>query len=146
MRGTQALLDDYAAAWSRIAAEHIIPFWNAEAFRFYKAEEIDHVFASWEATCAYWAGNEGLHRTVRLGFSDVNAAPVADGWQIVTARMRWDIRFNDLAPAAIAGKAMGGDNHVLMLLHNDRFAGWGEMPDAPVSYIRQMHMALARDV
>lgn len=81
---------------------------------------------------------------MRLTFGDAQAIPLEGDWSLLWLAMRWDIRFASSAPAPVGGKAMGGDNHVLALLHGERFAGWSETPDAPIAYIRAMYEAQAR--
>lgn len=138
------LLAQYAAAWADGRATTIAAFWDAAAFRFYKAEEVETVFTDWAAAEAYWRGNEKMHEAIRLDFADVTALPLDGPFSLLIAHMRWDIRFRSDAPAAVAGRAMGGDNHVVALLHGDRFAGWCEAPDAPISYVRRLYENSAR--
>lgn len=139
-----SLLAAYADAWADGRADAIAAHWSPEDFRFYKAEEIAAPFASWNATLGYWRANEAMHDQVLLSFGDESAMPLADGWSLLLTLMRWDIRFAADAPAAVAGKAMGGDNHVLALLRGDKLAGWCEAPDAPLSYMRRLYEQSAR--
>lgn len=139
-----ALLADYAAAWADGRTASIAAFWAPDHFRFYKAEEIATPFLGWPDVLGYWQANEAAHERVALSFADVTALPLAGDWSLLIALMRWDIRFAAVAPGALAGKAMGGDNHVLALLHGDRLAGWCEAPDAPISYIRRLYEDAAR--
>lgn len=137
-----ALLARYADAWATNDAAAIAAYWSPEHFRFYKAEEITRVFTTWEEAVGYWHGNEPLHAVLRLQFSDPSAMPLEGPWSMLWCRMRWDIRFAAAAP--MAGKAMGGENHVFALLHGDRFAGWSETPDAAITYMRALYEAQAR--
>ncbi len=102
------------------------------------------IFTTWEEVERYWHGNEAMHETVRLGFSDIMPVPLDGRFSLLIARMRWDIRFATSAPAAVAGRAMGGDNHVVALIAGDSFAGWCEAPDAAISYIRRLYEDSAR--
>ncbi len=139
-----ALLDAYAAAWATGRADAIADFWDSAGFRFYKAEEVSSFFNSWTDTVAYWQANEAMHETLRLSFSDVVPVPLDGRFSMLIARMRWDIRFTSGAPAAVAGRAMGGDNHVMALVADDRFVGWCEAPDAAITYIRRLYEDSAR--
>lgn len=141
---TADLLRDYAEAWATGRADAIAAFWDADAFRFYKAEEIAEPYFSWDAALAYWRANEALHAGIALGFSDATWLPLGDGWEMSLPQMRWDIRFAAAAPAHLAGRAMGGDNHVLVLTRHGRLAGWCEAPDAPLSYMRRLYEQSAR--
>jgi hypothetical protein len=62
--------------------------------------------------------------------------------------MRWDIKFAQSesaeGPSAQhAGKAMGGENHVLALVRKTdagvKLVGWSETPDAAISYMRRLY-------
>ena len=138
------LLAAYADAWADGRAETIAAFWDRAHFRFYKAEEVAEPFLQWDGVLGYWQANQAMHDTVALGFCKETALPLAGPWSMMMAHMRWDIRFAADAPAAVAGKAMGGDNQVLALLHEDRIAGWCEAPDAPLSYMRRLYEQAAR--
>lgn len=140
------LLDRYADAWCDGVPDRLAALWDADRFRLYKAEEIAHAFRRWDEVLAYWHANVAMHERVRLAFSDAVEAPIEGGWSLLWFHMRWDIRFRADAPSPLAGKAMGGDNHVLALLHDGRFAGWSETPDAPISYVRHLYEAQARGV
>lgn len=142
----ERLFERYAAAWAANDAEAIASHWDSVAFRFYKAEEVERVFYVWDEALAYWRGNQAMHERVRLDFSDQRPIPLDAAWRLMFVRMRWSIRFAAAAPPAVAGKAMGGDNHVLALLHGERFAGWSETPDAPISYVRRLYETQAREV
>lgn len=139
-----SLLAAYADAWADGRTEAIAAHWAPEHFRFYKAEEIATPFADWAAVMAYWRNNEAMHETVRLALTDAREMTLTEGWSLILAAMRWDIRFRPDAPAPLAGTAMGGDNHVLALVHRDKLAGWCEAPDAPISYLRQLYQRDAR--
>lgn len=139
-----ALLRDYAAAWADGRTDAIAAFWDADAFRFYKAEEIAEPYVSFDDVLGYWRANEAMHDHVALSFSDAPAMPLGDHWTVSMPLMRWDIRFKAGAPPHVAGKAMGGDNHVLVLWHGERLAGWCEAPDAPLSYMRRLYEQSAR--
>lgn len=139
-----SLLAAYADAWSDGSAEAIAAHWHPAHFRFYKAEEIASPYFEWAAVMAYWQGNQRMHDWVALSFANETALPLDAGWSLLMATMRWDIRFSADAPTAVAGKAMGGDNHVLALVNNDRLAGWCEAPDAPLSYFRRLYEQSAR--
>jgi hypothetical protein len=68
--------------------------------------------------------------------------------------MRWDIRFADDAKEidgrgfAWAGKAMGGDNHVVACLKKVggdwKLTSWVEAPDAPIVYMADLYMQNVR--
>jgi hypothetical protein len=134
-----ALLDAYAEAWASMRTDAIASFWAPENFRFYKAEEIREVFTTWEDVLAYWHANEAHHAAVRLRFSELQPLALDGPWSLLWCAMRWDIRFADDGLPAVAGKAMGGDNKVLALLHGERLAGWSETPDAAITYIRALY-------
>ncbi|MEM8983677.1 MAG: hypothetical protein AAGC71_11665 [Pseudomonadota bacterium] len=151
----ESLLSDYAAAWAANDPDKIASYWDQSAeTHFYKAEEFDDYFATMAEIKNYWAHNEGFHEAIKLGFSLVRVSPLAGGISLVITRMRWDIRFaSDATNAdgtgfASAGKAMGGDNHVLALVtgtaDGPRFIGWSETPDAPVKYIWRLYEEQAR--
>jgi len=86
---------------------------------------------------------------VRLKFSELTYKLLPGDYSLVFARMRWDIKFStkallpDDTPFHYAGKAMGGENHVLALVKNTdhglKIAGWSETPDAPIAYMRQLY-------
>jgi len=69
-------------------------------------------------------------------------------------RMRWDIRFSkdarqmDGSSFAWAGKAMGGDNHVVACLGREsggwQLTAWVEAPDAPILYMADLYMKNVR--
>ena len=148
------LLGSYSAAWAANDAAAIAEHWAADAFRFYKAEEIADYFTRWDEVTAYWRHNEYFHDKVGLRFAPQALLPLEAGdWAIGITRMRWDIRFAtgtttmDGAAFGYAGTTMGGDNHVLLLLTRAgdvlRLAGWSETPDAPISYMARLYQ---RDV
>ena len=139
-----ALLAGYAEAWAANSADAIAACWAPEHFRFYKAEEVTRVLTTWDDATRYWRDNEALHAALRLQFTDASAMPLDGPWSLLWCRMRWDIRFAAHAPPPLTGKAMGGENHVLALLHGDRFAGWSETPDAAITYVRALYEAQAR--
>jgi len=139
-----SLLAAYADAWADGRTDAIAAHWSPSDFRCYKAEEIAEPFLTWEATLAYWRGNEAMHQRVVLAFERDVVLPLADDWSAILAFMRWDIRFRADAPAPLGGKALGGDNHVLALTRAGKLVGWIEAPDAPVSYIRRLYEQSAR--
>jgi len=139
-----ALLDAYAAAWATGRAAAIAAFWAPQDFRFYKAEEVAEPFTAWADTEAYWRANEAMHEIVRLGFSHVTPMSITADFGVILARMRWDIRFAAAAPPALAGRAMGGDNHVLAMTRGASLIGWCEAPDAPIAYLRRLYEESAR--
>lgn len=145
-RDAQQFFHDYAAAWRVGTADALIPHWDSDHFRFYKAEEIAQVYDSWADVVAYWRMNEGINETAILVFSEIRIKPLSDGWASCAMRMRWDIRFTPTAPGLLAGRAMGGDNHVLTQFHNGRLTGWSETPDAPVLYVWRLYEQEARGV
>jgi hypothetical protein len=143
----EALAAATAEAWTGSASD-IAALWDADVFRFYKAEEVDHIFHRYEDAFAYWQANAGMHAAVRLQFADVTAVPLDGRFSAATMAMRWDIRFADGAPGQLAGKAMGGHNHVIALVTDSdaglRWAAWSETPDAPITYMRQLYEAQAQ--
>lgn len=143
------LFASYSAAWAANDPDAIAAHWSASRFAWYKAEEIGHFFTRWADITAYWAHNATFHDKVSLQFSDINILPLGDGYAHAIVRMRWDIRFAsgtrtmDGAAFSYAGTAMGGNNHLLCLLHSDgedlRLCGWSETPDAPITYMAQLY-------
>ena len=89
--------------------------------------------------------------SIVLRFEAPSISSIGEGLHIGDVRMRWDIRFRtdartaDGAAFAHAGKAMGGDNHVLMLLGETdsklALRGWSETPDAAITYLRGLYLA-----
>lgn len=146
-----ALLTDYAAAWQRNDAEQIADFWAPDRFLFYKAEEVEAFFHRWDEVMEYWRNNESLHQAIALRFTQPSVKGLADGLAVASVRMRWDIRFAedarlpDGAAFAHRGQAMGGHNHVLVMLcattESWRLCGWSETPDAAITYLRRLYMA-----
>ena len=141
----------YRKPWSVNSADELASFWDtADAGPFYKAEEIDGVFTSWDELKAYWTHNEGFNEVNELSFSDHKSQELAPGLHIVSMRMRWDIKFAENARMmdgsafTWAGKAMGGTNHVISLLRKTddgyRICAWVEAPMAPISYIAELYM------
>ncbi len=144
------LLDDYARAWSANDPEQIGSLWDADdPSVFYKAEEVLHYFHSMDEIMHYWSSNQRFHETVRLSFSNLKLKAIAENRAILFLNMRWDIRFaanavhDNGAPFASAGKAMGGQNHVLAMVRQTdaglKLTGWSETPDAPITYMRQLY-------
>ena len=138
----EALAAETSSAWSR-TTEDIIALWDADAFRFYKAEEITEIYHSFDQAVAYWRANEVMHQAVRLHFSDIVAMPLEGRFAAVTMALRWDIRFSGGAPGQLAGKAMGGWNRVVALVTDSdaglRWVAWSETPDAAITYVRQLY-------
>lgn len=151
MNGQEVLewLERYAAAWRSNHSDEIIGHWDPEAFLFYKAEEEPEFFDQWSGLERYWRQNECLHERVILRFSDPMVKTAGPGLLVATVNMRWDIRFADDARLANGqsfmhrGKAMGGENHVLLMLRETpagfRLVAWSETPDAPLSYLRNLY-------
>lgn len=144
------LFTEYTDAWAANDAARIAGFWDrSDPYPLYKAEEIGHFLTDWSAIFDYWEVNEQLHETIRLRFSKFNFKPLNRAEVMVTAHMRWDIRFAldaalpDGTPFMHRGKAMGGDNHVLALIRKTggtwKFATWSETPDAPITYVRRLY-------
>jgi len=144
------LLESYAAAWASNNADTIASHWDAdETEPFYKAEEVLEYYHQLDDIKAYWRHNERFHDAIRLQFSDIHLKSLAGGYHIAFISMRWDIKF---APNATlmngaafseAGKAMGGENHVLALIRKRgnqvKLCGWSETPNAPLTYMRQLY-------
>jgi hypothetical protein len=139
----------YALAWQRNDAELILSQWDPEAFRFYKAEEIDHFFLMWPHVAAYFRHNEQFHEAVQLQFLNIDFVPASVDLVIGIVRMRWDIQFAKQAKLpdgslfSHRGQAMGGDDHVLTMLRRAgpawKLVGWSETPDAPISYMTRLY-------
>lgn len=142
----ERFFDDYARAWRAGTVEDLIPHWDETNFLFYKAEEIGNVYDAWDDVVGYWRMNEEVNETTILGFSCIRTKTLPCGWTICAARMRWDIRFKPTAPGLLAGKAMGGENHVFAQFYNGRLAGWTEAPDAPALYVWRLYEREARGV
>ena len=152
-QGVLEWLERYAAAWRSNRSDEIIACWDQDAFLFYKAEEEPVFFDQWSRLERYWRQNEGLHERVILRFSDPMVKTARPGLLVATVNMRWDIRFaNDARladgqPFMHRGKAMGGDNHVLLMLEETpagfRLVAWSETPDAPLSYLRGLYFKQA---
>ncbi|MEO0577758.1 MAG: hypothetical protein AAFZ58_03635 [Pseudomonadota bacterium] len=151
----QGLLEQYAAAWAANDPSALALFWDQNEPRpFYKAEEVEHFFHSAVDIAAYWQHNAQFHDAIQLSFSHTHAQSLNDGRTLVITRMRWDIRFAgdaknaDGSPFASAGKAMGGENHVLAIVrataNGPKLIGWSETPDAPISYMRRLYEWSAR--
>jgi hypothetical protein len=138
----EALASATSEAWAGSTAD-IVALWDEGAFRFYKAEEVGEIFHCFDQAVAYWRANEAMHEAVRLQFSDVTAMPLDGRYAAVTMKLRWDIRFSGGAPGQLAGKAMGGTNHVVALVTDSdaglRWAAWSETPDAAITYLRQLY-------
>ena len=146
-RAVEALSAANSAAWSG-TTEDIIALWDADAFRFYKAEEVTEIYHRFDQAVAYWRANEAMHEMVRLAFGDIVAMPLEGRFAAVTMALRWDIRFSSGAPGQLAGKAMGGTNHVVALTTQTgaglRWAAWSETPDAAITYVRRLYENEAR--
>ncbi|MEM1262104.1 MAG: hypothetical protein AAGH76_06890 [Pseudomonadota bacterium] len=148
------LFDRYASAWAANDPAALAACWQHSATLFYKAEEFENFFYSLDEVVQYWEHNVRFHDKVRLAFTDIQTLGHGDPQTITILRMRWDIRFNahatnvDGSPFASAGKAMGGDNHVLAHLITTpdgmKFTGWCETPDAPISYMRRLYESQAQ--
>lgn len=138
----EALARATSEAWAG-STDDIVALWDVDAFRFYKAEEIAEIYHRFDQAVAYWRANETMHQAVRLQFSDVTAMPLDGRFSAVTMALRWDIRFSGGAPGPLAGKAMGGTNHVVALVTESdaglRWAAWSETPDAAITYLRQLY-------
>jgi len=151
----RALLDLYAEAWHANDPARIAACWHlSDPAPLYKAEEMERPFRDFGAIRAYWEHNRSFHASVRLAFSELQVKPVAEGVDLLVTAMRWDIAFAadarlpDGSRFPSAGKAMGGDNHVLALVarlpEGLRFRTWVEAPDAPLSYMRRLYEQAAR--
>ncbi len=143
----ESLASATADAW-RHTADDIARLWDADAFRYYKAEEVPDIFHRFSDATDYWRANEAMHADVRLTFTDVVPLPLDGGWSMATMALRWDIGFSAGAPGPLANKAMGGWNHVVALMTETdaglRWAGWSETPDAPITYVRRLYEAQAQ--
>lgn len=139
-------LGDYADAWRVSTVAALSPFWDPDRFRFYKAEEIERVHHRWEDVIDYWRMNEGMIGNADVSFADPYLSTLDAGWSVAVVKMRWNLRFTPVAPAGLAGKAMGGHNHVTSLFHDDRLVGWSEAPDAPLIYMGRLYEDQARGV
>ena len=145
----QQLLADYADAWRSNDAGRIAGHWNPSRFLFYKAEEVQAFMHDWEDVLSYWRQNENLHDAISLRFSEATCVPVGGDTVAVTVDMRWDLRFADDATTSDGaafphrGLAMGGDNHVLVMMGRVedgwRIRGWSETPDAAITYLRSLY-------
>jgi len=126
-----------------------MPFWAADRFRFYKAEEVPDYFTHWEDVTAYWAGNEGLYEKISLRFGAAQGVALPGGALAGIVKMHWDTRFLPGAreahgmPFPYGGKAMGGDNAVLTMWEEVdgvlMLTGWSETPDAPLMYMTELY-------
>lgn len=150
----KSLLESYSAAWAANDAEKIAAHWDAEEQEpFYKAEEILNYYHSLDEIKEYWAHNERFHEKICLKFSNISLKPLPGNYAVVFIRMRWDIRFaknvtnKEGAAFSHAGKAMGGENHVLALVRESgssvKLVGWNETPDAPITYMGQLYQWIA---
>ena len=84
----EALAVATTAAWSG-TTENIIALWDADAFRFYKAEEITEIYHRFDQAVDYWRANEAMHETVRLSFGDIAFLPLEGRFAAVTMALRW---------------------------------------------------------
>ncbi len=155
MKDIDAFLESYRQAWRHNSPSRIESHWDKSAERpFYKAEEIQHIITDWDELRAYWDHNEGFNERNELGYSDVIGQRLSEELLLVGLRMRWDIRFAkgarqiDGSAFAWAGKAMGGDNHVIACLRHDgsrwSLRAWVEAPDAPILYMADLYMKNVR--
>ena len=145
----ERFFSNYAAAWSENDSELIASHWDTEDREpFYKAEEVPRYFHRFDDIKDYWRNNERAHAKIRLKFTQLSTKDLGDTEAIVFVHMRWDIKFAQSeaaeGPAAQhAGKAMGGENHVLALLRMTenglKLRGWSETPDAPIAYVRRLY-------
>lgn len=146
----KTFFQSYSAAWSANDGAAIAGHWDGQdAALFYKAEEIAHVFETWDEVTSYWAHNEAFHDKVRLAFSKPQIRPLPAGYAIVVVAMRWDIAFAggkktfEDKEFEHGGKAMGGVNHVVTLIKETpsglKLAGWSETPDAPITYMAKLY-------
>lgn len=145
----EGLLSSYAAAWAANDSHLIGEHWDkSDPQPFYKAEEIPQYFHRHSDIEAYWRNNERAHAAIQLRFTDVEIKRLSPAEVLAFTHMRWDIRFADSTqaegPAAQhAGKAMGGENHVVALVRQSanglKLVGWNETPDAPISYVRRLY-------
>lgn len=151
-----AFFTSYSNAWADNNGAAIASHWDgSDEAVFYKAEEIAHIFETWEEITAYWAHNETFHDRVRLVFSHPQIRPLPAGYAIVVVAMRWDIAFASGKKTFEAqdfehgGKAMGGENHVITLVKETpsglKLCGWSETPDAPITYMGRMYEWAASD-
>ncbi len=142
----EALASATSEAWAGTTRD-ILALWDADAFRFYKAEEIPVMYHRFEEVVDYWRANEAMHEAVRLQFSEVIALPLDGRFSAVTMALRWDIRFSQGAPGPLAGNAMGGTNRIVALVTDSdaglRWAAWSETPDAAITYLRQLYQLQA---
>ena len=139
----------YAAAWGENDSALIAMHWDtADPEPFYKAEEIPNYFHRFDDIKNYWRNNERAHEKIQLKFTNTATKELGHDQAIAFVHMRWDIKFAPPSaaegPAAQhAGKAMGGENHVLAMLRRTtaglRLIGWSETPDAPISYMRRLY-------
>ena len=139
----------YSAAWSAIAAGGIASHWHADRFRFYKPEEFRTVYTDWEATLAYWRGNEALHEAITLTFGEVTDLGLPGPVKLVTFDMDWAITFAADARDAEgrlfrhAGRKMAGWTHVMAAFGEAdgewKLTGWLEAPDAPPVYMTDLY-------
>ena len=149
-----AFLTTYRKAWWDNSAAQIEAHWDTNNKPFYKAEEIEHIITDWDGLRAYWQHNEKFNSVNELSYSDIQAHSLSDEIQLIGMRMRWDIRFGDDvknmdgSTFAWAGKAMGGDNHVMAIVKNVagelRLNAWVEAPDAPILYMAQLYLKNVR--
>jgi hypothetical protein len=149
-----SFLDAYKASWWENSAAQIEAAWFKESPPFYKAEEIESIITDWDELRAYWRHNETFNSINELSYSEIQAHPLSAELQLLGMRMRWDIRFAenvknmDGSAFAWAGKAMGGDNHVMAILRTVgdelKLCAWVEAPDAPIIYMGQLYMQNVR--
>lgn len=149
-KAAKDLLDRYSQAWTDNDSAAIASHWQGDDEAvFYKAEEISDVFSSFDEITAYWAHNEKFHEKVRLVFDLKMLNPLPGGYAIGFIAMRWDIAFKadqktfEGEDFNHGGKAMGGENHTLIMLRDagagPKFVGWSETPDAPITYMAKLY-------
>jgi hypothetical protein len=155
MQHIEDFFQSYQSAWLANSASQIESFWDtSEPNTFYKAEEIPHIMTNWDDLRGYWKHNEGFNSSSELSFSNIVSKPMGEDRILAGVRMRWDIGFADDArnidgsTFAWAGKAMGGENHVMACLKKVgnawKLTAWVEAPDAPILYMADLYMKNVR--
>ena len=146
----ETLLVSYSEAWVANDQERIASHWDKEDPEpFYKAEENAEFFHNLDEIKKYWVHNEGFHDEVCQKYSNISFKSLPGNYAIVFLRMHWYISFAentrtlDGAAFAYAGKSMGGENQVLLLIRETdaglKIAGWSEIPNSPISYMGQLY-------
>jgi hypothetical protein len=155
MQHIEDFFQSYQSAWLANSASQIESFWDtSEPNAFYKAEEIPHIMTNWDDLRGYWKHNEDFNKSNELSFSNIVSKPMGEDRILVGTHMRWDIDFADDArnidgsAFAWAGKAMGGENHVMACLKKAgkdwKLTAWVEAPDAPILYMADLYMKNVR--